>query len=402
MAAEIPDRSPASVPSGLAALLELLHRADAPFNSVQATYRVWRHAERSRAAFLAEAEERKRQGAVVAAIQLIGTSTDPVEYEEVVRVWRTGDRVREERLDSRRKGAYGVRVGRLWWWWDEENGASTNEEDPSMGHGIGEQVAVMLNPTPLLGSLRFSVTGRSEAATRPAVSAEAVPRFAQRDGIPPLELHQIGTGADRYLLQIDAQRGVLLDCAAYKDGEVFHRITAQEISFDRPIPDERFAFEPPEGEPLRQAGSRGRPEHLSLVEAQQRAPFVVLMPSHVPADWRAHCVFVHRAERPPRPPQVLLSYRSDSGHEGVSLSQSSAGERPQAYEQFIHDESWGEVTVNGTVVHLNRAAGSGRVRTQAYVERYGSFVLITSETLTGEQVARIAASLIPVPGSSEV
>ena len=105
---------------------------------------------------------------------------------------------------------------------------------------------------------------------------------------------------------------------------------------------------------------------------------------------------------PPRPPQVLLSYRSDSGHEGVSFSQSSADERPRAYEQLIRDESWGEVTVNGTVVHLNRAPGSGRAQAQAYVERYGSFVLITSETLTEDQVARIGASLIPVPGSSEV
>jgi hypothetical protein len=44
-------------PPELGALLKLLHGADAPFTTVQATYRIWRHDERAGEAFRAEIEE---------------------------------------------------------------------------------------------------------------------------------------------------------------------------------------------------------------------------------------------------------------------------------------------------------------------------------------------------------
>jgi hypothetical protein len=43
----------------------LLHRADAAFDRVEATYRIWRHEERASAAWQAEIEEEKRRGAAM-------------------------------------------------------------------------------------------------------------------------------------------------------------------------------------------------------------------------------------------------------------------------------------------------------------------------------------------------
>ena len=55
----------------LGALLVLLHGADHPFRTVQATYRTWRHDERSREAFRADAEEYKRRGASISSARFV-------------------------------------------------------------------------------------------------------------------------------------------------------------------------------------------------------------------------------------------------------------------------------------------------------------------------------------------
>jgi hypothetical protein len=65
--------------------------------------------------------------------------------------------------------------------------------------------------------------------------------------------------------------------------------------------------------------------HVTLVEAQQRAPFTVLMPDTVPANWQVQCRLIRPSERPPSPMQIGLSYRSTDGHESVSLSQFPSG-----------------------------------------------------------------------------
>jgi hypothetical protein len=119
-----------------------------------------------------------------------------------------------------------------------------------------------------------------------------------------LALHQLGAGADHYTLEIDVERGVLLEAVALRDGQPFRRITAVEVVFDQPIADERFHFEPPAGEEIQPIGGLPRPLRLSLPEAQQRAPFTVLTPARIPANWRVLCVFVDACTRHPLPAQV--------------------------------------------------------------------------------------------------
>jgi hypothetical protein len=119
---------------------------------------------------------------------------------------------------------------------DERNGAHSNQDDPSVGSGIGEELQIMLNPVPLLSSLRFQPTGSSEVAGRPALSAIGIPRPQDTLHGPAFELHELGAGADFYELEVDRQLEVLPAVTAIRDKQPFHRITTLAAAFDEPNP----------------------------------------------------------------------------------------------------------------------------------------------------------------------
>lgn len=200
----------------LGALLVLLQGAAESFRTVQATYRAWRHAERLREAFRAGAE---RSGASISSARFVRSGDPgPPETEETVRIWRDGQRIREEHHRGWRDGNYSVADGRLWWVWSEHTGAMSNQDDPRVGGGVGQELQVMLDPTPLLGLLRFRVAGRSQVAGRATVTAHATPHPQDpHHGRFLLELHQLGAGADHYQLEVDQERGVLLTVTAIRD-----------------------------------------------------------------------------------------------------------------------------------------------------------------------------------------
>jgi hypothetical protein len=386
----------------LSALLVLLHRADNPFTTVRATYRIWRHDDRATAAFRADVEEQKRRGASIGTIQLTSRERSPAEHEERLRIWRSGDRVRVEHEGGPRDGGYGVRDGSVWWMWDERNGALSNQDDPNVGNGMGEEVAVLLDPTPLLGLLRFKALGRSTQAGRATITAEAVPRPSDPSrSLRAFELHRLGSGADRYVLQIDAELGVLLGVVAFRDGEPFRETSTVEIAFDQPIGDERFVFQPPAGEEIRSGLHRSRPQRMPIPEAQQRAPFTVLIPDRVPASWHVHCVFVEPSERPKSPAQISLNYNSDDGHESVHISQCAVHEKQSQYDEMIRGDGWDEVVRDGTTIGVTKPDAAGN-QAQAHLERDGTFVFLMSETLGPEQLANLAAGLRPAPSTSSI
>jgi hypothetical protein len=401
--------------SALGALLELLHGADAPFTTVQAIYRTWGRGDRQAAALRAESARQKpsrtrsgiefrRRAASSARPMFIGTP-GLGENEEILRIWRAGDRVREEREGGASDGAYGVRVGDLWWYWDPRYGASSNEDHPRLGGGtlIAAELSVMLNPTPLLGELKFVAAGRAQVAARPTITAEAAPRvldprvYTTRHG-PSFEIQQLGRGADRYVLQVDAQTGVLLEALALLDGEPFRKITTVEIAFDHPIPDERFRFQPPPSVQTHGIGELPRPQYLSPPEAQRRAPFTVLIPDRIPDEWHVHCTFFDRAERR-WPPHVFLQYGTADGSDGVSLWQSPATNHP-SLEQIASGTSWEQVVHDGIVVRITKLDAQTGPKALAHLERDGTFVVLASSTLTCEQLATIAARLKPAPSNT--
>ncbi|MBV9838153.1 MAG: hypothetical protein JO156_08540, partial [Solirubrobacterales bacterium] len=320
-----PSDDPRVDPANLADLLVILHGADAPIGRVDVTYRVWRHEERLHAAFIADAEEQKRRGASISFYGTTSCRPRTAEVEETVRIRRDGERARVEHHGGPRDGYYGVTDGPLWWMWDERNGAHSNQDDPSVGSGVGDELQIMLNPVPLLSSLRFQPTGSSEVAGRPTITAHGIPRPRDIDRPSALELGELGLGADFYKLEVDRQLGVLLAVTAIRDEQPFHRITALAVAFDQPIPEETFRFEPPAGEQIQSMWGEDRLEHVTLVEAQRRTPFTVLMPDTVPANWQVKCRLIRAAERPPSPVQIGLIYSSTDGHESISLSQFPAG-----------------------------------------------------------------------------
>lgn len=383
----------------LGALLVLLHGAGAPFQTVQADYRIWWHLERSHEAFVADHDERKRRGGSGTMFQVHGSEPAPEEEQETTRIWRAGDRAREEQHGGQRDGYYAVADGPLWWMWDHRMGAMSNQDDPSVGSGVGQQLEIMLDPTPLLSALRFRASGTSEVAGRATVSADATPRPQDPRFGPSFRLHELGTGADRYRLEVDRERGVLLAVTALRDGQPFRRTTAIAVAFDEPIAEEIFRFTPPEGEEIQTSRGRSRVQHLTLTEAQQRASFTVLMPDRVPESWQVHCVFVDASDRPPSPPQVSLNYRSDDGHESVSISQMALADRSSHhYENMINSGDWEAITRNGTTVKVRR----GGSQSQAHIERDGTFAFLVSDNLAADQLATLATGLRPAPASSSI
>ncbi|WP_459960711.1 hypothetical protein, partial [Mycobacterium avium] len=77
-------------------------------------------------------------------------------------------------------------------------------------------------------------------------------------------------------------------------------------------------------------------------------------------------------------------------------SESSATDRPAGYEQLTSSDAWQDVERNGTVVRVTKP-GAFWSQAQAHVERDGTFVVLSSETLSSDQLASLAAGLKPAP-----
>jgi hypothetical protein len=382
----------------LGALLALLHGPEEPPRTIEATYRIWRHQPRLHGAFIANVERRKARGSSATLYSTSDDKPEPDEVEETVRIWRDGPKVRVEQHGGTRDGYYAIADPPLWWMWDERMGARSNQDDPSVGSSVGQELELMLNPPPLLSSLRFRVTGASEVAGRPTMSAHATPR-PEDPRFGSVGLSQLGLGADYYELEVDIERGLVLASTAFRNAQPFYSTTALAIRFDEPITPELFRFEPPEGEkiePVRGAGARMR--SVTLVEAQQQTPFTVLMPESVPTDWQVQCRLIEASKRLESSTQIGLSYHSTDGHESVSITQMAA-DATSARRRASNQEGWETVTQNGVTLRT-RPASWGQA--QAELEIDGTWVHVMSDNLTRDQIVKIAAGLRPAPTTSSV
>lgn len=384
--------------NALGALLVLLHGADAPIDTVEVTYRVWRHHHRAQAALAADVEEQRRRGASISSFAAASPQPEPAESEETVRIWRAGERVRVEHHGGERDGYYAVTDGPLWWVWDERMGARSNQDDPSVGGSFGDELGIMLDPVPLLGSLRFHPAGSSQVAGRPTLSARGNPRLKDPRHGGAFELYDLGPGAECYELEVDQQFGVLLAVTAIRDGQRFHSITTLAIQFGQPIPEEVFRFEPPAGEEIQPMYDEHRVENVTLVQAQQQTPFTVFMPDTVPATWQVQCRLIRASERPPSPTHIGVIYTSVDGHESVSLTQARA-DASNPYGPTGFGENWERVT-RGGIPMWTRPEHWGQ--SQVELERDGTFVHLMSDNLTRDQLLTIAAGLRPAPSTSSI
>jgi hypothetical protein len=225
----------------LSDLLEVMHNGQEPFVTLNGCFRIWRHLKRHDAAFRADA--RRRGGTTVE----VGPDCPslPEESETTMCLWRAlPDRARVEYRSGSRDGAYGVRVGQRWWNWDTRHGVQSNAKDPSLSSETGRELAALLHPPQLLSVLRFVPLSRAMRTGRPVIIVEAYPRTETSQGYARVR-HGLGTGADSYRLEIDAERGVVLASHAFFGGKPFQVIEALEVALDESLDDELFKFQPP-------------------------------------------------------------------------------------------------------------------------------------------------------------
>ena len=371
--------------SELGDLLELIYGAGERWQTVRLTLRDWQHHRRIR-----EAVERlhaEQASGSVRQVMIYGDARgpEPDEIEHVVRVWLDGDRAREEREGPFAFPALGVRDGARWWMYSREHGASTNKGDPNHQSGIGQQALGLLEPAHVLGALRLEQRGEVEAAAgRPALLVRGTARSRDREGSFPL--FHLGLGADEYELVFDRERGVLLRTTGLLDGLPLTTTEVLEIAFDEVIPPETFHFELPAGESFRPLFPR--PEHVTLEQAAELAPFTVLSPAEVPSDWQLHVVYLVGEERPPIPPTVNLHYHSSDAGQQVNIAQNAAGAAD-------HHE-WLEWEEHDGVLVAGQAEPHGLEPGYVRVEREGTRATLSSAELARDRLVELARSLRPV------
>jgi hypothetical protein len=122
----------------------------------------------------------------------------------------------------------------------------------------------------------------------------------------------------------------------------------------------------------------------------------------IPRGWHWTCAFIEPSQRPPSPASISPYYRSEDGHQSVSLSQYEASEKPDQYELMIQHGGWQTITHDATDVQVRAPDGRGPRQAQAYVERSQTFVFLTSETLAGDELATLAAGLKPAPSTRAI
>jgi hypothetical protein len=379
--------------SELGDLLVLLHGARGRVSTVRATVRTRRDARRVR-----EAIERSRGRAGVVAYASDGEPDgDREPVESVVRVWLAPpDRAREEREGADGEG-FGVRRGSLWWHYDPYGGATSNEDDPEVGSGIADEVWWLLDPAPVIGLLDFDAIVPGHQAGRSTLRTRAIPRAAG-DG-DDLSLFRLGAvGADELLLDVDAERGVLLRIETRLDGRPLLVSEVAEVAFDEALADDVFEFRPPPGEEVRSISDRFSVEHdLTIEQAVARAPFTVWIPSRVPAGWETEIAFAAETDRPPTAPHVHLHYRTPDGTHTVSIAE-SPHDHPGEHADYEHarPNPWQESERGGRRMRI-RDPAEGWQPAQVRLELDGTRIHIHSRDLTGDWLAELASVLVAAP-----
>jgi hypothetical protein len=304
------------------------------------------------------------------------------------------DRAREEREDP--GGAwFGVRRGRLWWRYDAHNGAMSNEDQPEVGSGIGQEFGSLLDPAELIGLLDFGEISPGRRAGRPTLHVRAVPRVLADGYDAPL--WRLGAmGADDLRLDVDAERGTLLRIESRFEQQPFAISEILEIAFDEQFPEDTFVFTPPPGEEVRSIAAQFPVRRdLTIEQAVALAPFTVWIPARVPAGWETEIGFAAEQDRPPMAPHVFLNYRASDGTHGLRIAESPA-DGPRDEEAEGPGGPWRAIDRNDRQMHIREPAESWQPA-QARLDLAGTRILIHSTDLGADALADLAAGLVRAP-----
>ena len=384
----------------LADVFELLHGADESYRTLRATVRSRCDVERSWEAMdrFGEAWERAG-GTVMRMMTLAGPEAAPAPEvdEETVRLWyERPDRLRAEVdgfpprtvvSDAESTVVYSPRFGPI----RGPRGES--------GYGIGSFLGA--EPAALLAAVSFEIRGRTLLAGREAIVVRARPRsvtdvMGRLHGLPGLE-----AGADRYELLVDAERGLLLRSASVIDGEEFMVCEVLQVAFDERLDPAVFTFAVPPGERVRtHAQVFGRMDVVSIEEAVERAPFTVLAPTGLGAEWTEEAQFQDRGAHGDHPTRVLLHYvRQGSGE--PDPERFSVSEQAARGEEIDWGTQWERVERGDLVLFVASTTAHRWRAVFVRLEREGTSIAINSQSLDRERLLEIAESFESVPTEPE-
>jgi hypothetical protein len=230
-----------------------------------------------------------------------------------------------------------------------------------------------------LGLLDLEPGPDGEVACRPVVVVEGRLRHRESPWPPPLFAYGLPPGADRYLLSVDTERGVLLRSDALVGQQPFAVTEVTAISFDDELPAELFSGPSPETRTV------ARPERVSIEEAARRAPFTVWVPTRVPDGVSLVVRVIPRVG--PRPFMVSVSYHFPGALHHLELAECAEA------DDLIDSSQWVEEGDERLWVPTSPRS-PGRCLVKAV--RQGTAVHITSD-LELAVVRAIAASLAPAP-----
>lgn len=164
------------------------------------------------------------------------TRKDPCAPEpsrETVDLWMTaqGD-AREERRGGPAGPITAIKSGARWRVVRGSDSFSS-ADFPDGVSGAGEEFGWLLDPSELIGALRLAVMGEGDVAGRRTVRLRGVPR-AVADPDRFVHLLRLG-GAEDYVLDVDAEYGVLLRVEARAEGRAFLVREVTDVAFDEGI-----------------------------------------------------------------------------------------------------------------------------------------------------------------------
>ncbi len=137
--------------------------------------------------------------------------------------------------------------GAIWWSWTHGDAVHTNSRalhpEQKAHSGVDSALLVMLDPAPLLGTLRLHLIGPYDELNRESVHIEGKARDPQRDpGLWP--------GADHYTLVVEQSSGTLVSAEATLGERAYAGSIFTDLSLNAEIPSDRFLFELPAGVPV--------------------------------------------------------------------------------------------------------------------------------------------------------
>jgi hypothetical protein len=330
---------------------------------VRLSGREWIHVARSALAF--EDWRRRTEGG-----NYVGTKPRadvPEVLETRLRYWAEGACFREER-DSLTIVCDGERT----WTWTPEAGAVV------ANRGASSELD-LLHPLALVLAFELEPFGTADVAGRAALAVRARPRDdASR-------MHSLGLGADELELVVDAERGILLRTEARHGSEAFRVLEVEEIAFDEGLPPNTFVFEPPPGETVRPIEEAYRWDDVSVEEAAKRASFTVWVPRGLHERWRVHAIHRPASERPNLDETVHLLYFDDALH---NFSIEQAGVRLLAWRT----DPPRVIERDGAELRLIEGKPL-----EVHLERGGTQLRISSDTLDADALVELATSLVEAP-----